>query len=69
MASAIRLMPSLNKIIMSINNLKYYETSISKLFDHEKKLRNYLGQIFIESPNTFDSIIILPETLLILRDS
>ncbi len=44
MASAIRLMPSLNKIIMSINNLKYYETSISKLFDHEKKLRNYSNQ-------------------------
>ena len=41
MASAIRLMPSLNKIIMSINSIKYYETSISKLFDHEKKLRNY----------------------------
>ncbi len=44
MASAIRLMPSLNKIIMSVNNIKYYETSISKLFDHEKKLRSYSQQ-------------------------
>jgi len=41
MASAIRLIPSLNKIILSINNIKYFETSISKLFSHEKKLRNY----------------------------
>lgn len=41
MASAIKLMPSLNKIIVSINSFKYYETSINKLYDHEKKLRNF----------------------------
>ena len=41
MASAIKLMPSLNKIIVSINSIKYYETSVSKLYDHEKKLRNF----------------------------
>lgn len=41
MASAIKLMPSLNKIIVSINSIKYYETSINKLYEHEKKLRNY----------------------------
>ena len=41
MASAIKLMPSLNKIIVSINSIKYYETSVSKLYDHEKKLRSF----------------------------
>ena len=41
MASAIKLMPSLNKIIVSINSIKYYETSVNKLYDHEKKLRSF----------------------------
>ena len=41
MAAAIRLMPSLNKIIMSVNHIKYYEPTVNKLFEHEKKLRNY----------------------------
>tara|TARA_B100000795_G_scaffold226764_1_gene182901 strand:+ start:480 stop:2225 length:1746 start_codon:yes stop_codon:yes gene_type:complete len=41
MASAIKLMPSLNKILVSINSIKYYETSINILYDHEIKLRNF----------------------------
>ncbi|MBF12641.1 MAG: hypothetical protein CMC63_10780, partial [Flavobacteriaceae bacterium] len=42
------------KVLLSTNLLIQFKKQVT-----EKKLRNYLGQIFIESPNTFDSIIIL----------
>lgn len=41
MAAAIRLMPSLNKIIMSMNSIKYYEPVVNKLYEHEKIIRSF----------------------------
>ena len=41
MAAAIRLMPSLNKIIMSMNSIKYYEPVVNKLYEHEKTIRSF----------------------------
>ena len=42
------------KVVLSINLLIQFKNQVT-----EKKLRNYFGQIFIESPDTFDSVLLL----------
>ena len=41
------------KVVLSINLLIQFKNQVT-----EKKLRNYFGQIFIESPDTFDSVLL-----------